>query len=195
MDLYSKEQQEKFEKVWDPEGEGRYRLGSPGHRLVKVFTEYAPAGCVVNDYGAGTGRAAVALARAGYRVNMVDIATNALEEEALEFVKKGMLTWTHASLWELPMRFPKADWGFCIDVLMTLPPERATQALSEIRRTCSNLFVQVDNWSDPRLGMEMHPVRMDAEHWQAGLLVYWPEVTRIASVEDSRRYIFVCRRG
>lgn len=192
MDQLSKDQQKKFEAVWDPEGQGNYRLGSPGERLVKKFMKVAPSGCIVNDYGAGTGRAAVALLKAGYRVNMVDIARNALEEEAIGLLGVN-LTWTCGSIWELPAGFPRADWGFCIEALMTLPPERLEQALREIRRTCKDFFVQVADWSDPRLGMEFNTTRMSAEEWQAKLLEFWPEVERIQSEEDKRRYIFACR--
>ena len=192
MDQFSKDQQTKFEAVWNPQGHGNYRLGSPGARLVKRFMQYAPPGCVVNDYGAGTGRASVALWAAGYRVNMVEIAGNALEAEALASLGEG-LNWIQASIWVLPAKFPKANWGYCIEVLMTLPAERLDQAVREIRRTCRNLFVQVADWSDRRLGMEFNTIRMDAESWQTKLLEHWNTVERLLSEEDYRRYIFVCR--
>lgn len=192
MDQLAKSQQTKFEAVWDPQGTGNYRLGSPGLRLVKTFMEYSAPGCTVNDYGAGTGRAAVALLRSGYHVNMVDLARNALEEEARSLLGEH-LTWTHASLWNLPPDFPKAPWGFCVDVLMTTPAEKLDKILAEIRRTCDNLFAQVYTWSDMRLGMEFTTIRMDAPAWKTRFLAQWDNVELIRSKEDYRRFIFVCK--
>jgi hypothetical protein len=189
MDKLSQEWEKRFETIWE---HGNYRMGSPGQRLVKRFREYAPAGCTVNDYGSGTGRAAVELVGMGYRVNMVDIAEKALEDEA-----KGLLgdrlTFTHASLWDLPKGFPKADWGYCMEVLMTLPPDKLEQVLKNIRSTCSGLFVQVANWDDPRCGLAVNTILEEDEWWKEKLKKHWTIVVQIPSHETEKRYIFICR--
>ena len=115
----------RFERVWDPNGEGQYRLGSPGLRLVPRFIGWVPPNVTVNEYGSGTGRAVAEIhrARPDLKINMVDIAENALEPAAAGIIGDE-ITLTIAPLWKLPDDFPVASWGYCIDVLMCVPPER-----------------------------------------------------------------------
>ncbi|MEN6464606.1 MAG: methyltransferase domain-containing protein, partial [Syntrophaceae bacterium] len=126
-----------------------------------------------------------------YKINMVDIAENALEDAA-----KGKLgddlSLTIAPLWQLPQDFPHADWGYCIDVLMTVPPEKLDDILAEIRRTCESLFCQVYDWPDERLRIDYTTIKETPEWWEAKLKRYWPSVQRLESPEHKRRYIFVC---
>ena len=74
-DRSTEEQRNAFIDIWD---RGKYRLGSPGERIVPMFAARLTPSCMVNDYGSGTGRAALLLRRLGHPVNMVDIAPNAL---------------------------------------------------------------------------------------------------------------------
>lgn len=194
MDNLSKDVQKHFEDVWDPNGAGQYRLGSPGQRLAPLFVSYVLQGATVNEYGSGTGRPAVAIRklRPDIGINMIDIARNALEPEA-----SGMIgthcTFTLASLWGLPERFPVADWGYCIDVLMCVEPSKLDAILAEIRRTCDNLFTQVYDWDDIRLGVNYTTIVKSPEWWLEKFREYWPTVERVQSKEHQRRYIFICR--
>jgi len=194
MDKLSLEWKEKFEHVWEA---GNYRLGSTGQRLVPLFLEYVTnhhGGVVINDYGCGTGRADVDLHRCGInRINMVDIAENALEPAA-RAILGNEITFTLASLWELPEDFPFAHWGFCTNVLMTIPPEKIDRALMEIWRTCDNLFMEVYDWADIRLGHDLTATKGSGEWWRERLAAFWATVKPIKSIEDHRRYIFVCNR-
>jgi hypothetical protein len=188
MDKLSKEWQEKFEKIWDGPS---YRMGSPGQRIVKRFREYAPEGCTVNDYGAGTGRASVELMKLGYQVNMIDLAKNALENEALGLLGKG-LTFTHASLWDLPKDLPTASWGYCMEVLQVLPYEKLDATLGNIQRTSKNCFFQVANWPDRWNGERANNILEDAEWWEDRLNMVWDKVLSIRSLEIDKRYLFAC---
>jgi hypothetical protein len=123
---------------------------------------------------------------------MIDIARNALESEAEALIGPRM-TFTLASLWDLPERFPIAEWGYCVDVLMCVAPEKLHDILSEIRRTCDNLFTQVYDWDDVRLGVNYTTIVQTPEWWQEQFKAHWPSVERIPSKEHGRRYIFVCR--
>ncbi len=186
-DKLSQEWKARFETIWD---EGNYRMGSPGQRLVKRFSYYAPYGCEINDYGAGTGRAAVELVRLGYKVNIIDIAENALEDDARGLLGD-RLTFTLASLWDLPKTFPKAAWGYCMEVLMTLPPEKLDRVLKNISRTCENIFIQVAHWDDPRCGLKVNTILEDADWWAWVLGKYWKSINQIPSYETDKRYIFI----
>ena len=170
MDKRSKQWQKRFETVWDPEGAGQYRLGSCGLRMIRQFRLLANPSGTINDYGSGTGRAAVRMVEEGLQVNCVDIATNAMEEEARALIGRG-ITFFHASLWELPEDFPKVKHGFCADVLMTLPEDRVDEALANIARTCEELFVEVHPWQDVRCGMELTQTSGDADFWEEKLSI------------------------
>ncbi len=72
--------QRKFREIWD---RGNYRLGSTALRMVPMIIDKIPDGATINDYGSGTGRAEIELLKyRAYKINMIDIAENALEEEA-----------------------------------------------------------------------------------------------------------------
>lgn len=188
-DRSTEEQRNAFIDIWD---RGKYRLGSPGERIVPMFAARLTPSCMVNDYGSGTGRAALLLRRLGHPVNMVDIAPNALEEPARAALGPG-LTFTLASAWDLPEDFPVAPWGFSAEMLMTIPPAKIELTLENIRRTCENFFCQVYNRIDVRVGHHANLIQEGPEWWQALLEAYWPDVTRIESQEISLRYIFSCR--
>lgn len=189
MDKESKKWQERFEKVWDGPD---YRQGSPGLRLVKRFIIYLDPGCTVNDYGSGTGRAAVALLEAGFKVNMIDFAPNALEDEAKSLLGKD-LTFTLGSLWEIPKDFPTASWGFCMEVLQTLPYDKLLPVLRNIKATCDNLFIQVASWPDTWNGVKVNQIIEDSDWWETEIKKVWEDVEQIPSLETSRRFLFVCR--
>jgi hypothetical protein len=119
---------ELYNEIWT---RGDYREGSTCLRLVPWLRTIIPADSTVNDYGSGTGRAEKGLLEFCGRINMVDWASVALEEEALKLIDGVRLTYTIAPLEELPADFPVADWGICINVLMTVDPEKLPAIMAE----------------------------------------------------------------
>jgi SAM-dependent methyltransferase len=180
-----------YNEIWE---KGHYREGSTCLRLVPFLRYYIPAGSVVNDYGSGTGRAEKDLLEFCAKVNMVDFAAAALEDEAKALIGE-RLTYTIAPLESLPPDFPVADWGICINVLMVVDPEKLHDILTGIRRTCRNLIVEVYDMPDVRLGENRTLVAGDAKWWAAILGKYWPRVESVKSPEHPRRYITVCRES
>jgi len=183
---------DKFEQIWD---NGNYRQGSTALRMVPLIMSTIPAGSTINDYGCGTGRAEVELMRkSSYYINMIDIAENAIEAEALEILqrKDSPLKFYNADLCDLS-QVPFAEWGICINTLMTVQADRLDVILSEIRRTCKNLIVEAYDMDDHRLVWQMTTVKMNAAGWMDTLCQYWRIVEFIQSKEHARRYIFVCR--
>lgn len=191
MDHRSTAAQNIFETIWGPQGS--YRVGSSGERYVDRFLEMAREVKVINDYGAGTGRAAVKFRNAGIEVHMVDIATNALEKEALALLNDESFTWTHASLWDLPITFPYADWGYCVSVLQTIPMDKLFDTLNGIFLTCEKLFVSIIGWQEKHFGTETHPIVKDRAWWRDQLEIFWPIVADIDNPEDRRRHDFICQ--
>jgi len=193
-DARSQEWQERFDRVWQ---HGNYRCGSTALRMLPLILEYVSYGSVVNDYGCGTGRADVELFRAGItRINMIDISDQAIEAEARALIEGTRdVNFYHASLWDLPADLPRADWGLCINVLMTIPPEKLDAALAGIRRTCDNLIVEVYDWQDVRLGMEMTTIQGGLEWWSERLTGYWPAVKSSLWPHDNRRTVHICKGG
>lgn len=190
----TEEWKNRFEKMWHPNDQARYRLGSAGARYAKQFMSYVPAGATINEYGSGTGRAVVEIRhqRPDVRINMIDIASNALEPEAKAMIGDEV-TYAIGDLSALPADFPVADWGYCVGVLMLVAPETLDDILSETRRTCRNMFIEVYNLSDVRCNIELTTIRQPWEWWHEKLREFWPRVEFIQSKEHRQRFIFVCR--
>lgn len=182
------EHKEKFEKVWE---KGDYRRGSTAQRMLYFILNHIPDNCSINDYGSGTGRLEVELLKEipDKEINMVDIANNALEFNIMQYPN---VTFKCSDLSFLGEDFPKADWGLCINTLMTVQPEKLDKILSEIRRTCNKLIFEAYDMDDFRLGQNMTTVKKNREEWQSKLKEFWETVLFYPSPESKRRYIFVC---
>lgn len=179
------------EDIWE---KCDYRRGSAGERYADRFLDYVPHGATVNDYGSGTGRGTVAIKklRPDVTVNMVDIARNALEYETMELMGHGV-TFTFSDLSRLPEDFPVSDWGYCVNVMMLLEGEALDNAMLEMRRTCRNLFMEVYDYPDWRLGEDRTKTKQPASWWREKLSELWEQVTYLENFDVPGRYVFVCR--
>jgi hypothetical protein len=181
---------EEYNVVWE---RGNYRGGSTCQRLIPFLKRFILEGSVVNDYGSGTGRAEKSLLEFCSQVNMVDFASVALEQEALLLVDGVRLTYTISPLENLPAEFPIASWGICINVLMTVDPTKLYKIMSEMRRTCKDLIIEVYDLPDMRLGKDMTTIKGNTEFWATQMKQHWPIVESYPSPEHPRRYITVGR--
>jgi hypothetical protein len=182
---------ELFNRIWT---HGRYREGSTCLRLLPWLRQHIPPGSVVNDYGAGTGRAEKGLLEWCAKVNMVDFASAALEDEARMSIGE-RLTYTIAPLEVLPADFPVADWGICINVLMVVDPAKLDAVMAEMRRTCRNLIIEVYDTPDIRLGQDVTLIKGGPEFWANEMWNHWPIVESYPSPEHPHRYITIGRSG
>ena len=180
---------DEFNEIWE---KGDYRRGSTCQRLVPFLLQLIPEGATINDYGSGTGRAEVLLLEHGYKVNMVDHASVALEDATRALIGE-RLTYTVSPLECLPDDFPKAEWGICINVLMTVEPDKLDAIMKEMRRTCDNLIIEVYDRADVRLGKDLTLIKGNAEFWACEMSKYWPAVEYMPSPEHYGRYITVGR--
>jgi trans-aconitate methyltransferase len=182
-----------FEEIWE---KGNYRLGSTAQRMVKLLLDTIPAEASINDYGSGTGRAEVEIlkTRPLQKITMIDIAENALEDEAKAYLFDPIanVSFIMADLADLS-EVPHADWGICINVLMTVQPDKIDIILKEIRRTCDNLIMEVYDFTDTRLGEDRTTVKKNAIEWMDALQEHWRNIEYLESLESKRRYIFVCK--
>ncbi len=178
-----------YNEIWE---KGFYREGSTALRLLPFLRKHIPAGSIVNDYGSGTGRAERGLLEFCSRVNMVDFASVALEDEARALIGE-RLTFTLSPLESLPADFPVADWGICINVLMVVDPAKLDAILAGMRRTCMNLIVEVYDTADIRLGKDRTLIKEGPEWWVKKLGEHWPAVEFIQSPEHRHRYIFISK--
>lgn len=174
------EEKRKYEKMWTNEP---YRATSPGYDSVSDFLSYiknkkGSADSLI-DFGCGSGVAAIPFLEVGFKVSLVDIAENCLNENihALTFLYPELITFFLAPLWELPCSLGKSDWIYCIDVLEHLPPERVDKALSEMAsKTKKGGALQVfllDEEMGARVGETLHLTIKPLDWWLDKISSYW----------------------
>lgn len=117
-----------------------YRDRSPGENAVPMILEHLNPDSLVLDFGCGTGRASLALAKAGIDVLLIDFADNARDEEAINLP---FLEWdlTHP----LP---PHAHYGICCDVMEHIPTADVPTVLRNITDAADNVFFQISTVPD-----------------------------------------------
>ena len=184
-------QQEKFKTIWE---KGNYRMGSIAQRLVPFLLNNIPETATINDYGCGTGRAEVEIykVRPNQKINMYDITIDALEPTVKDLIGIRPLTFTEVDLADLG-NIPKADWGMCINTLMVVQIDKLDLILSELKRTCNNLIVEMYDLPGFRCGWDLTTVKMNSIQWMEKLSEHWKFVSFTQSKESKRRYIFICK--
>lgn len=140
-------EKQKYEKMWTrPE----YREISPGlnaaHDFLHHFQERFEEADTLLDLGCGTGKAGVFFFLRGFRVQLVDIASNCLDEayRPLLSLADSKLSFKEACLWDLPADLGRFDWLYCCDVLEHLPECMVDQAFAQMaERTGKGGFLQI----------------------------------------------------
>lgn len=128
---------DKYRLMWATDS---YRNCSPGeHAVPMILAHLKPEGLVL-DFGCGTGRASLALAKAGLDVLLIDFADNCRDEEAigLPFLE-----------WDLTRPLPPhAHYGICCDVMEHIPTEDVPAVLDNITAAADNVFFQISTVPD-----------------------------------------------
>src|SRR5574343_908947 len=139
-------EQDRYRKAWTLP---QYRTVAPGEKMVPYFLWQAKPqpGEEVIDFGCGTGRGALALARAGkLRVTMLDFAENCLDDEVEAAVADGELTFELADLTQPVQRI--AAYGFCCDVLEHIPTKDVPSVLQNILGSARGCFLNIALFDD-----------------------------------------------
>jgi hypothetical protein len=159
----------KYKRMWQFEG---YRWFSPGEQLVDFIDAHAPErGCVVVDFGCGTGRALVELTKRGFHVVGVDFADNCRDEAAkdLPFLE-----------WDLSLPCPlRAPYGYCCDVMEHIPPNQVDAVLSNIKDSAETVVFRIEYEPDVMgklIGATLHLSVHPEDWWLSKLAEHFSSV-------------------
>jgi len=159
---------DKYRLMW---GMDSYREVSPGENVVPfILDKLQPRGLVL-DFGCGTGRAALALSRAGCDMLCIDFADNCRDEEAMALP---FLQWDLTK----PMP-PHAHYGICTDVMEHIPPADVETVVQNILNTADSVFFQISTVPDVMgalIGQDLH-LTVKPHAWWAELLAKYGAVS------------------
>jgi hypothetical protein len=170
-------EKDKYRLMWSVE---EYRSTSPGEACVEQIMERLKPSSLVIDFGCGTGRASVALAKLGVPVMLVDFADNCRDEEAmaLPFLE-----------WDLSQPLPcAAEYGICCDVMEHVPGDQVDAVLTNIMGASRSVFFQISTVPDgfgEVIGKSLHLTVKPAEWWREkfealGFEIKWQAVENSA---------------
>jgi hypothetical protein len=156
-------ERDKYRLMWQFDG---YRVFSPGEETVDWYLSHVKPDGMIIDFGCGTGRASVALARKGHSVFLVDFADNCRDPEAalLPFLE-----------WDLtkPLNL-RAPHGICCDVMEHIPTEDVEAVIANIMASAETVFFQISTVPDSFgvvIGQPLH-LTVKPHDWWLGLFTY-----------------------
>lgn len=162
-------EQEIYRRLWETEA---YRTVSPGEEGAVAFLQQAQPkrGAAVLDLGCGTGRGGLMLAiMGGLDVTLVDFAVNCLDPD----IRAALKTQSHTLRFveaDLTERIPvTAIYGYCVDVMEHISPERVEAALDNILMACRHVWFQIATGEDvcgELVGHPLHLTQHDYAWWQ-----------------------------
>lgn len=175
---------DKYRLMWSTDS---YREFSPGENTVPTILEVMKPHGLVLDFGCGTGRASLELAKAGCDVLLIDFADNARDEEAmgLPFLE-----------WDLTRPLPPhAEFGICTDVMEHIPTVDVPTVLRNITDAADNVFFQISTVPDhfgATIGHALH-LTVEPHAWWHKQLQAVGEVTFERDLGDAS--IFLVRQA
>lgn len=177
------QEQEKYERAWRLKD---YRDIAPGEEDIPQFKAMVMSRyikdlrCTLTDFGCGTGRGARELSKLGYDVIlMLDIADNCLDKDVAE--KLGDV-FMQGDLRIDNKDWPKADYGYCTDVMEHIAPEYVMLVLTNILKHCRECFFNICNIPDNFGAMLQTELHLTVKPY-----LWWKErLEEICEVVDAR---------
>lgn len=136
-------EREKYQKLWGEHPS--YRNSAPGELLADHFLKLANPGRrdLVYDFGCGTGRGAAKIAER-CRVTAFDFTDNCLDPQVA-----GRFTFKQHDLTRpLDLYLPRADYGYCTDVLEHIPTEDVQMVLANIFNASKAVYLNISTVED-----------------------------------------------
>lgn len=162
-----------------------YRAISPGEQLAPLFLEQAqpkPEATVI-DFGCGTGRGGMVLARAGLRVTFLDFVRNCLDPEVVVAIAADpeRLRFVKADL-EVPLPVA-SEYGLACDVMEHIPADTVGAVLRNILLAAQHVFFSIATTADACgafIGETLHLTVQPFSWWQArleeiGCRIFWSQ--------------------
>lgn len=150
-------ERDKYRLMW---GSEVYREHCPALLwMVDILQSLKPKGMVI-DFGCGTGRASIELAKVGCEPYLIDFAGNCRDEAAMQLP---FLEWDLAE----PMPV-SAEYGVCCDVMEHIPPEQVETVVQNILNSARNVFFSISTIHDQGgklIGEELHLTVQPHEWW------------------------------
>jgi SAM-dependent methyltransferase len=172
--------QEVYERCYSEEAK-EYRNFSPGETLVYHFWDAATnilgsepyETQTLVDYGCGTGRASLTLARQGLKVTAVDFADNCLDPHVKTAIEGDFSDKLKFEVRDLTKPLPddfKSQYGYCCDVLEHIPEEDIDAVLMNVLGHSKHCWFQISCIEDHFGG---HPhIKGDNEELHLHLTVW-----------------------
>lgn len=172
-------ERDKYTRIWQLDS---YREMSPGEVMVPTFLSCVKPDGPIIDFGCGTGRAGIALAKAGYEVTLMDFVSSSRDQEAMHLP---FLEWDLTK--PCPLRSP---YGYCTDVMEHIPPEDVEKVILNIMESSGDVFFQISTVDDAFgsvIGHTLHLSVHPHEWWEGkfkslGFKVLWSEEQEHASL-------------
>jgi hypothetical protein len=155
-------ERDKYTRMWQIDA---YRTYSPGEVAAPAFLELVKVegtGPVI-DFGCGTGRGGLALAKTGIDVMLTDFVSGCRDQEALvlPFIE-----------WDLTRPCPlRAPYGYCCDVMEHFPPDDVEIVIQNIMQSAETVFFQISTVDDSfgrLIGQPLH-LSVHPHDWWLGL--------------------------
>lgn len=137
-------EREKYQKLWGEHPS--YRNAAPGELFADHFLKLANPGKadLVYDFGCGTGRGAAKIAERVRRVVGFDFTDNCLDEKV-----RGRFDFRQHDLTKpIEMFRPRADYGYCTDVLEHIPTQDVPVVLGNIFNAARTVYLNISTVED-----------------------------------------------
>ncbi len=168
-----------YASTWDHDAYANY---SPGEFFLPLFLNMItaahgdPKGRTVLDAGCGSGKGALALQAAGFRVEMCDMTPNGLLPETKAIPFADVVLWR-----EMPGVY---DYVYCCDVLEHIPTPFTMLVVHHLLRSariavCLSIYLTEDAWG-PIIGETLHKTVQSFVEWRDQLA----EMGRVVEARD-----------